>query len=128
VKLADFGLLTDENIDSDVVAFLRSSGFDVRDVCESGWRGMSDSDLLRQAVAENRLIVTHDADFGTLAIRSGEPVVGIVYLRPGHILARFTTETLAAVFAEDPDVRPPFVLVARRAGDTVHTRVRHLAP
>jgi hypothetical protein len=28
VKLRDFGMLTDENIDPDVIAFLRQTGFD----------------------------------------------------------------------------------------------------
>jgi hypothetical protein len=36
VKLAQFPLLTDENIDAEVVRFLRERGFDVRDVCEEG--------------------------------------------------------------------------------------------
>ena len=34
MKLRDFGLLTDENLDPDVVAFLWRQGFDVSDVGE----------------------------------------------------------------------------------------------
>jgi predicted nuclease of predicted toxin-antitoxin system len=34
-------------------------------------------------------VLTRDGDFGTLAIHAGEPVTGIVYLRPGHISALF---------------------------------------
>ena len=41
MKLRDFGLLTDENLDPDVVAFLRRQGFDVSDVCEDGPRNVS---------------------------------------------------------------------------------------
>ena len=37
MKLRDFGLLTDENLDPDVIAFLRQAGFDVFDVCENGF-------------------------------------------------------------------------------------------
>jgi hypothetical protein len=59
LKLREFPLLTDENLDPDVV--------------------------------------THDADFGTLAILQNEPLVGIVYLRPGHIDAQFTVATFQAV-------------------------------
>jgi hypothetical protein len=36
VKLREFGLLTDENIDPVVLSHLRTIGFDVLDVCESG--------------------------------------------------------------------------------------------
>jgi len=35
-------------------------------------------------------IQTHDSDFGALAIHQGEPVIGEVNLRPGHISPRFT--------------------------------------
>ncbi len=77
MKLRDFGLLTDENIDPDVVSHFRSVGFDVWDVCENGWQGRTDLELIRQSVADCRVIVTHDSDFGTLAMLGGEPVVGV---------------------------------------------------
>lgn len=82
MKLIEFPLLTNENIDAEVVRFLRERGFDVRDVCESGLRGAADIDLIRKAVAENRVIVTHDSDFGTLAVHAGAPIVGLLFLRP----------------------------------------------
>jgi len=41
VKIADFPLLTDENIDPVVVSWLRRTGFDVLDACEEGLRGRS---------------------------------------------------------------------------------------
>jgi predicted nuclease of predicted toxin-antitoxin system len=127
VKLREFGLLTDENVDPDVVAHLRQIGFDVCDVCETGLQGSTDLDLLRRAVAGRRVVVTHDADFGTLAMLQGEPTVGIVYLRPGHIDPQFTIEMLQAVMRADPDVESPFVLVARRTDATVTIRVRRLS-
>jgi hypothetical protein len=52
MKLADFGLLTDENIDSDVVDWLNAAGFDVLGVQQANLHGTSDVDLLRRAVAE----------------------------------------------------------------------------
>lgn len=78
MKLRDFGVLTDENVDPDVVGWPVGAGFDVLDVCRAGLQGSTDVALLRQVVAENHVIVTHDADFGTLATLQGEPVVGIV--------------------------------------------------
>jgi predicted nuclease of predicted toxin-antitoxin system len=94
VKLREFGLLTDENVDREVVDHLRQSGFDVKDVYEQGWRGSSDAALLSVAVTERRVIVTHDADFGPLVIHGGLPLVGILYLRPGHIDSQFTIATV----------------------------------
>lgn len=128
MKLRDFPLLTDENLDPDVVAHLRQVGFDVVDVVESNLQGSADVDLMRLAYAQGRVIVTHDADFGTLAIHQNEPLVGIFYLRPGHIDAQFTIALLTAVLSNDPDVSAPFVLVAKRTANTVTIRVRHLGP
>jgi predicted nuclease of predicted toxin-antitoxin system len=128
LKLRDFPLLTDENLDPDVVAHLRQLGFDVLDVVERGLQGTTDVDLLRQATSEGRVVVSHDADFGTLAILQGEPLVGIVYLRPGHIDPQFTVDTIRAVLSIDPDVTPPFIVVAKRSGNRVTARVRSLGP
>jgi len=128
LKLRDFPLLTDENLDPDVVAQFRKLRFDVLDVVETGMQGATDVDLLRQATAQGRVVVTHDADFGTLAILKNEPVVGIVYLRPGHIDPLFTMATIHTVLSSDPDLVPPFVLMAKRTGNRVAIRVRALGP
>ena len=128
MKLREFGLLTDENIDPDVVAFLRSQGFDVWDVCENGMQGSTDLLLLQTAVRDNRAVLTHDSDFGRLSVLQGETIIGLVFLRPGHINPRFTIETIETVLAANPDVIPPFILVAKRTGRTVAIRIRHLGP
>ena len=77
MKLLEFPILTDENVDADVVAWLRQAGFDVLDVSEQRLFGEADSKLLQLAVASGRIVVTHDADFGTLAVLQGEPIVGL---------------------------------------------------
>lgn len=46
MRLVEFPLLTDENIDVDVVRFLRQQGFDVRDVCDEGLQGATDIHLM----------------------------------------------------------------------------------
>ena len=126
MKLTDFPLLTDENIDAAVVQFLRTRGFNVLDIAEAGLFGTSDVALLQRAFGEGRVVVTHDSDFGTLAILRGAPVVGIIYLRPGHIDPQYTIGTIEALLDAEPDVAKPFVVVARRSGDTITIRVRHL--
>lgn len=126
MRLRQFPLLTDENIDPDVVAGLRQLGFDVLDVMENGREGADDVDLLRWATSQGRVVVSHDADFGTLAILQNEPLVRIIFLRPGHIDTKFTMETIETLLQTDPDVTPRFVLVARRSGDHVTIRVRAL--
>ncbi len=126
MKLRDFALPTDENLDPAVVQWLNDAGFNVMDVCGSGLQGVSDISLLQRAFTDQRIVVTHDADFGALARLQGEPVVGLVYLRPGHIDPAFTIGTLAAIIAADPEVIPPFILAARRHGTTVSIRIRNV--
>jgi predicted nuclease of predicted toxin-antitoxin system len=68
LTLLDFALIADENIHPAVVAYLRSTGHDVVDVKEEGLNGADDLTLIRRSVAEKRVILTHDGDFGTLAV------------------------------------------------------------
>jgi predicted nuclease of predicted toxin-antitoxin system len=124
LKLWDFKLLTDENIHPAVVQFLRSQGFDVLDVATANLQGGLDVDVLRHAVTEGRVVVTHDSDFGTLAMLAGEPIIGIVYLRPGHIDTKFTTESIHELLRAALDLTPPFILVAHRRDGYVTIRLR----
>jgi predicted nuclease of predicted toxin-antitoxin system len=127
VTLEDFALLADENVDADVVAHFRHLAFDVAGVSERGWQGRFDADLIAAAVAEQRVIVTHDADFGRLALASASGLIGIVFLRPGHIDPQFTIDTINVVLAGQFQVSPPFILGAKRTGKSVAARVRHLS-
>ncbi len=124
MRLGQFSLLTDENIHPDVLAFLRNRGFDVRDVKEEGLAGTGDEDLLLLAFREDRVVVTHDRDFGKMVFAAMHPMVGIVHLRPGHISAEFVIESLASLLEMDLDLQTPFVLVAERVGDELRVRLR----
>ncbi|MDQ3441275.1 MAG: DUF5615 family PIN-like protein [Planctomycetota bacterium] len=124
MTLRDFALLTDESVHYPVVAFLRGEGFDVLDVKEAGLRGAPDAELLRLALEQHRVMVAHDRDFGRLAIAAMQPIVGLLFLRPGHIRPEFTVETIRAVLAADIQLQVPFIVVAERSGDDVKIRVR----
>ena len=126
MKLLESAFFTDENIRRDVVLNLREQGLDVLDTCEQNLQGSPDIDLIRLAFASGRVIITHDNDFGTLAVLAGEPIIGIVYIRPGHIDANFTIDTLAAVLNEGFELSPPFILVAHRKNSHVSMRLRTL--
>ena len=123
MKALDFSILADENIHPDIINFLRNGGLDVAVVAEQGNLGLTDADILQQATEEQRVVLTHDSDFGGLALM-GANFIGIIYLRPGHIRADFTIKTLEAIRDNAPDVTRPFILVAERTGDTVKIRVR----
>lgn len=120
----EFPLLADESIAPTVVETLARQGKDVRSVHDEGLAGAPDVDVLRHANAQNRVVLTHDSDFGRLVFLSGEPFVGIIFLRPGHIDAAVVLETIAAIERHDEHLTPPFMLVAERKGETVRVRVR----
>ena len=125
MKALDFPILADENVHPEVIEFLRKTGLDVDSIAEQGNFGLSDAEVLQQATEAERVVLTHDSDFGGLALM-GTEFIGIVYLRPGHIRADFTIKTLEAIRDNAPEVSPPFILVAERTGDTVKIRVRQL--
>ena len=125
MKALDFPLLADENIHPDVIAFLREAGLDVESVSEQEKFGFPDTKVLDQATESNRVVLTHDSDFGGLVL-FGAKFVGVIYLRPGHIRADFTIKTPEAIHDNAPQVTPPFILVAERTGDTVKIRIRQL--
>ena len=89
-------------------------------------RGAEDITVIRAALAAKRVVLTHDSDFGSLAIAGGEPVFGIVYLRPGHIQAEFTVQTLRTLFDSSLNLTPPFLLVGVRRDQFVRIRLRPL--
>lgn len=74
--------LADECCDAGLVAARLADGHDVLFAVED-LRGSSDEDLLRQAFAEDRILLTEDKDFGELVFRLRQPAHGIVLLRFG---------------------------------------------
>jgi predicted nuclease of predicted toxin-antitoxin system len=73
MKLSRLPLLCDEDIAAEVVNSLRSDGRDATVPNAVARRG-GDTAILAQAVSEGRVVLTHDPDFGTLAILSGQEV------------------------------------------------------
>lgn len=73
--------LANEHVPGPVVAALRERGHDVGWIKES-MPGAEDTDVLKLAQAERRVVVTSDTDFGELAFRSRLPAqCGVVLIR-----------------------------------------------
>ena len=92
-------LLADENVALDVVAALRADGHDVSSIKEVG-PGSTDDVVLVRALAEDRVLLTFDKDFGELAFRLGQTATpGVILLRPRlrspDYLVRFARAVLA---------------------------------
>jgi len=77
-------LFADENVARAIVAWLRDLGHDVLYAPEIQ-PGAADSEWLRRAEAEGRILLTMDKDFGDLAFRDRLTSYGIVLLRLGDM-------------------------------------------
>ena len=75
-------LLVDECCRRRLIEALREHGVDVVAVWEVA-RGAKDPDVLQLAVAEGRVLVTDDKDFGELVVKDNLPFVGVILLRTG---------------------------------------------
>ncbi|MEY4905328.1 MAG: hypothetical protein RLZZ292_3143 [Bacteroidota bacterium] len=118
-----FKFLTDENIDKEVVALLRSLSMDVFDIKEQELWGLPDIAILQKSVLEQRIIITQDSDFGTLIYRDALDFYGLIYLRPGHD-ALLHIQTLRTVFQQPIEIQIPFILVAENMNAQVKIRIR----
>ena len=73
--------LADEIVSGTVIQELRQRGHDVLSIKES-MRSEQDDVILACAQAEQRIVVTHDKDFGELAFRSQLPAsCGVILFR-----------------------------------------------
>lgn len=122
MKLIHASLLTDENISPKVVAYLQRMGFDVLDTKEKLWHGTEDEELIHRAYQEQRFILTHDSDFGTLAISQGIPCYGILYLRLNNLKSTNVVRTFESMLQQDIEIRPHTIWVIEEK----RIRIRYL--
>lgn len=73
--------LTDENIYSAIVQFLRLKGFDVKDVREIGTLGASDGAIMSLARREERALATFDKHFADILLYPPSSHCGVVRIR-----------------------------------------------
>jgi predicted nuclease of predicted toxin-antitoxin system len=117
--------LADESCDFAVVRALRAAGYDVIAVGEIQQRSV-DRELIRDAVRDERILLTEDKDFGWLVFASDEASPGVIFIRyPGNAreaLARHVgqvvaehSETLHNAFVV---IQPGHVRISRKPGHT----------
>jgi predicted nuclease of predicted toxin-antitoxin system len=73
--------LLDENVRSRLAPHLRRAGHDVTTVVDDYPAQSLDLDLLAQAVAEQRILITRDSDFERLVFVEHRPHAGVIYLQ-----------------------------------------------
>jgi predicted nuclease of predicted toxin-antitoxin system len=95
--------LADENVPGDAVESARKAGYDLTWIKELS-PSAGDDAVLAMSLAEGRVLVTFDKDFGEMAFRQGKTATcGVVLLRPRlrtpDYLARFLVAVLGQAVA-----------------------------
>ena len=74
-------ILANENFPLASVFILKQAGYDIKFIgyeCPS----ITDEEVMQMAIAENRLIITFDRDYGELIYKHHyKPTAGVIYLR-----------------------------------------------
>lgn len=111
--------LADENISPDSAAHLEALGHDCRSLLRDGPRSLSDSEVVALARREDRVIITHDLDFGEIYHAASDGEVGVLVLRLRHqtveavnrVLERF----LGASVLSESQIRRTLVILSEDA-------------
>lgn len=127
MTLFAFALLADENIGPDVVTGLRALGCRIATVGELGLRGAPDSAVLKRAADDHRIVITHDPDFGRLAVQGEALSSGIVFVRPGHISGDRVLAAITAVNDAAIDLSVPFIVTVEHKTWGIRIRLRQLS-
>jgi predicted nuclease of predicted toxin-antitoxin system len=115
MKLGSVKILTDENISPRILSFLRAKGIDASDVKEKGWQGRDDRYILEMAYADERFVLTHDSDFGTLAINEGAPCYGIIYVRLKNLKVENVCSVLEKLLKIEMEIAKGSIIVVEDA-------------
>jgi len=125
-KINKLKLLTDENIQPEVVEFLRKNNFDVVDIRELNYFGKPDDFIFKFANKEKRVIITHDRDFGRLLFSKTFQFSGVIYLRPGHFDSKVSIQSLKVLMEQNILINFPFIITIENNLQKVKIRIREL--
>ena len=73
-------LLADESCAGSVIRALREAGHDLVAIAEVA-KGASDESVMERALAEGRILITEDRDFGELVYAAGRSTAGVVFVK-----------------------------------------------
>ena len=106
--------IVDECTSIAVAEFLREQGFDTVSVSEESPQ-TSDRAILHRAVAEQRIVVTNDKDFGDMVFRDNHPHCGVLLLRLADDRVATKIQVVAAVLKQYVDrLQNRFVVATER--------------
>ena len=93
--------LADMGISPATVSYLRDQGHDAVHLHEEGLHRLPDGAILDKGRKEQRVVLTHDLDFGELVAASGAKLPSVITFRLRNMRPERVNACLAEVFARD---------------------------
>ncbi len=91
--------LLDMGLAQRTVYFLRTQGYDAVHLREQGLQRLPDDEIVAKAIAEDRIILTHDLDFGRIVALSRQGLPSVVTFRLADMQAAEVNRHLLDVLA-----------------------------
>lgn len=105
-------LVADEGVDKSIVVTLRDEGFEVEYFAEAG-HGTGDAEILAEASASERLLLTCDKDFGELVYRQRRVSAGVVLIRLAGLSAESKSRhVLQAIREHGSEMQGAFTVIS----------------
>ncbi len=96
--------LLDMGLANSTAKFLREQGYDAIHLREQGLQQLEDEQIIIKALQENRIILTHDLDFGRIVALSHQPQPTVITFRLDDMqptqVNSYLTEVLSHFAAE----------------------------
>ncbi|MBM4024285.1 MAG: hypothetical protein FJ280_02615 [Planctomycetes bacterium] len=73
--------LADMGVGQRVVEWLRTEGYDVVHLREEGLQRLPNGEIFKKAIAEGRIVLTFDLDFGEIVASSGSRRASVILFR-----------------------------------------------
>ncbi|MGD0656138.1 MAG: DUF5615 family PIN-like protein [Thermoguttaceae bacterium] len=103
--------LCDMGISRKVTEWLRRQGYESSHLGEEGLGSLPNGRIFAKAIAENRVILTCDLDFGEIAALAECPMTGVVIFRLQNTRADHIIERLSAVLEKiGPDLEHSIIV------------------
>ena len=108
--------LADMGISVVTVDYLCSQGYDAVHLREQGLHKMEDPAILQKARMEQRIVLTHDLDFGDLLAASGTVLPSVIIFRLRDMRPANVNRHLEALLAERSEELEQGVIMSVREG------------
>lgn len=108
-------ILADESVAGPIIERLRNEGHDVVSIRET-MSGAPDTQVLAEAQATRRILLTEDKDFGEMVYRQGAAHHGVVLVRLGDMLRGVRASLVAEAFRKHAAELAGAFTVISRAG------------